>query len=160
MAILTAPVAAGSTIVAQQRAAAPATAAFLLRPERAFDATSEQARTGWAVVVQGNKITAAGPVAEVRVPAGARTIDLPGMTLLPGLINLHSHVFLHPYNEAVWNDQVLKEPAAYRTIADDLGQIRPGLLADLIAVPRDPTQTISAIESVKFVMKDGRIYRQ
>jgi imidazolonepropionase-like amidohydrolase len=39
------------------------------------------------------------------------------MTLLPGLIDAHSHVFLHPYNEALWDDQVLKEPLAYRTIA-------------------------------------------
>src|SRR5262249_7265117 len=81
------------------------------------DATSDAIHSGWAVVVEGNKITGAGPAATVRVPAGAKAIDLPGTTLLPGLMDLHSHVFLHPYNEAVWNDQVLKEPAAYRTIA-------------------------------------------
>jgi imidazolonepropionase-like amidohydrolase len=39
------------------------------------------------------------------------------MTLLPGLVDAHSHLFLHPYNETLWNDQVLKEPLAYRTIA-------------------------------------------
>ena len=44
-------------------------------------------------------------------------IDLPGTTLLPGLIDAHSHIFLHPYNEAIWNDQVMKETLAYRTIA-------------------------------------------
>jgi imidazolonepropionase-like amidohydrolase len=38
------------------------------------------------------------------------------MTLLPGLMDIHSHIFLHPYNETLWNDQVLKEPLAYRTI--------------------------------------------
>jgi len=91
-------------------------AAVVLRPERVFDATSELTHSGWVVVVQGNKITAAGPAADVRAPAGAKTIDLPGMTLLPGLMDLHSHVFLHPYNEAVWNDQLLKEPVAYRTL--------------------------------------------
>ena len=41
-------------------------------------------------------------------------IDLPGTTLLPGLIDAHTHVLLHPYNEATWDDQVLKEPLALR----------------------------------------------
>ncbi len=90
--------------------------AYLLRPQQVFDATSEAAHPGWVVVVEGNKITAVGPAASVRAPAGAQTVELPGMTLLPGLMDLHSHVFLHPYNEATWNDQVLKEPLAYRTI--------------------------------------------
>ncbi len=89
----------------------------LLRPARVFDAASEQGHEGWAVLVSGATIAAVGPAAEIRAPAGARTIDLPGTTLLPGLIDAHSHVFLHPYNETSWNDQVLKEPLAYRTIA-------------------------------------------
>ena len=90
---------------------------LLLRPARVFDATSEQAHEGWAVLVTGSRIAAVGPAATVTAPAGSRTIDLPEMTLLPGLIDAHSHVFLHPYNETLWNDQVLKEPLAYRTIA-------------------------------------------
>jgi imidazolonepropionase-like amidohydrolase len=52
----------------------------------------------------------------VAAPGDTRAVDLPGATLLPGLIEAHTHVFLHPYNEAPWNDQVLKEPEAYRTI--------------------------------------------
>src|SRR5262249_46642171 len=88
----------------------------LLRPQQVFDAVSDQLHPGWAVLVTGNKIVAAGPASDIRAPAAARTIDLAGMTLLPGLSDLHSHVFLHPYNEATWNDQVLKETAAYRTI--------------------------------------------
>jgi imidazolonepropionase-like amidohydrolase len=89
----------------------------VLRPQRVFDATSERAHEGWAVVVTGRTIAAVGPATSVIGPAGARTIDLPGMTLLPGLIDAHSHLFLHPYNETLWNDQVLKEPLAYRTLA-------------------------------------------
>ncbi len=81
-----------------------------------FDATSEQAHAGWVVLVTGDKIAAAGPPSSVTVPREARTIELPGTTLLPGLIEGHTHVFLHPYNETPWNDQVLKEPEAYRTI--------------------------------------------
>ncbi|MFL5484411.1 MAG: amidohydrolase family protein, partial [Gemmatimonadaceae bacterium] len=69
----------------------------------------------WAVLVTGNKIVAVGPRAQITVPAGATTIDLPGTTLMPGLIDAHSHVLLHPYNETSWNDQVLHESLALRT---------------------------------------------
>jgi imidazolonepropionase-like amidohydrolase len=89
----------------------------LLRPQRVFDAVGGQPHEGWVVLVTGNKIAAVGPAAEVGVPTRARTLDLAGMTLLPGLIDAHSHIFLHPYDETLWNDQVLKEPLAYRTIA-------------------------------------------
>ena len=64
--------------------------------------------------MRGEKIEAVGPASEVKVPEGARVIELPGATLLPGLIDAHTHVLLHPYNEAVWNDQVLKEALALR----------------------------------------------
>jgi len=89
---------------------------FLLRPARVFDAESEEAHAGWVVLVEGEKIAAVGPAGRVSVPDGVRTIDLPGATLLPGLSDLHVHLFLHPYSEALWNDQVLKEPRSYRTI--------------------------------------------
>jgi imidazolonepropionase-like amidohydrolase len=101
---------------AAQGATAPA-ASVLLRPERVFDGGGEETHEGWVVLVTGNTIAAVGPAAEVKAPAGTRTIELPGMTLLPGLIDAHSHIFLHPYNETLWNDQVLKEPQAYRVIA-------------------------------------------
>jgi len=89
---------------------------IVLRPQQVFDAASDQAHAGWVVVVDSNRIVAVGPAAGTPAPAGARIIDLPGATLLPGLMDLHSHIFLHPYNEATWNDQVLKEAPAYRTI--------------------------------------------
>src|SRR5262249_41495836 len=69
---------------------------------------------GWAVLVTGQRITAVGAADGIKAPADARVIDLPGMTLLPGLIDAHSHVLLHPYNETSWNDQVLKEAQALR----------------------------------------------
>ena len=68
--------------------------------------------TGWAVVVQGDRIVAAGP--SPAVPAGAVLREMPGATLLPGLIEAHSHLLLHPYNETSWDDQVLKESQALR----------------------------------------------
>jgi len=98
-----------------QRARSPE-ALTLLKPARVFDAEDGKIRAGWAVLVRGERIAAAGPAEQVAVPDGTQTIDLPGMTLLPGLMDIHSHIFLHPYNETLWNDQVLKEPPAYRTI--------------------------------------------
>ncbi|HEY6225389.1 MAG TPA: amidohydrolase family protein, partial [Gemmatimonadales bacterium] len=74
------------------------------------------AHPGWVVLVQGDSIAAVGPAAAVRAPQGTETIALPGLTLLPGLIDAHSHIFLHPYNETLWNDQVLKEPVGYRVV--------------------------------------------
>ncbi len=71
---------------------------------------------GWAVLVEGNRIIAAGPLASLRVPAEAERIELPGHTLMPGMIEGHSHLLLYPYNRADWNDQVLKESNELRTI--------------------------------------------
>ena len=87
---------------------------MLLRPSRVFDGEGDVPHEGWVVLVRGERIERAGPAAEVKVPAGARAIDLPGTTLLPGLIDAHTHVLLHPYDEASWDDQVLKEPLALR----------------------------------------------
>ena len=95
---------------------APPPASVLLKPARVFDGVSDQARDGWVVLVTGKRIAAVGPAAEVQAPAGTRVIDLPGTTIIPGLIDAHSHIFLHPYNETLWNDQVLKESQAYRVI--------------------------------------------
>lgn len=95
-------------------APAPALPVTLLRPARVFDGVSAQAREGWVVLVRGDRIAAVGPAAQVKPPEGAEIIDLPDTTLLPGLIEGHSHLLLHPYNEASWNDQVLKESLALR----------------------------------------------
>lgn len=87
----------------------------LLKPAAVWDGVDDAPHAGWAVLVRGDHIDAAGPAAQVGAPPGATVINLPGMTLLPGLIEAHSHVLLHPYNEATWNDQVLKESLALRT---------------------------------------------
>jgi imidazolonepropionase-like amidohydrolase len=86
---------------------------ILLRPARVFDGVNPQPHEGWSVLVDGDRIAATGP--NLAAPAGARTIDLPGTTLMPGMIEGHSHLFLHPYNETLWDDQVLHEPLALRT---------------------------------------------
>lgn len=108
-------VAAPSAEAKQSRRLAADTAApVLLVPDRVFDAPAGVSRAGWVVLVRGDRISAVGPRASVTVPAGTREVPLPGTTLLPGLIEAHSHMMLHPYNEASWNDQVLKEPLALR----------------------------------------------
>jgi len=89
--------------------------AILLKPARVFDAEG-QTREGWSVLVTNNQIAAVGPAAEIKAPRAATEIDLSGMTLLPGLMDIHSHIFLHPYSETLWDDQVLKEPVAYRSV--------------------------------------------
>jgi imidazolonepropionase-like amidohydrolase len=92
--------------------AQPADHYTLLKPDRIFD--GEQMQTGWVVLVKNDSIAAAGPM-RFKLPEGSKVIELKGYTLLPGLIEGHSHLFLHPYNETPWDDQVLKEPRAERT---------------------------------------------
>ena len=101
-----------SNTLAQTQSSAPASSATLLRPAAVFD--GRELHAGWVVLVTGNKITAVGPAAQVTAPADARTLDLANQTLLPGLIEGHSHLLLHPYNETTWNDQVLTESQALR----------------------------------------------
>jgi imidazolonepropionase-like amidohydrolase len=74
------------------------------------------AHVGWAVLVAQGRIAAVGPLAQLAAGADAERIDLPGQTLIPGLIDLHSHLLLHPYNETSWDDQVMKEAVEYRTV--------------------------------------------
>ncbi len=96
--------------------AGPVAKSLLLRPARVFTAEDGAIHAGWVVLVTGDKITAVGPAADIKAPLGAEVIELPGETLLPGLMDLHSHLFLHPYTETSWDDQVMKEPLSYRTI--------------------------------------------
>jgi hypothetical protein len=96
-----------------------------------FDGT--EIHQGWTVVVQGANILAAGSGAESSAPAGATTIDMPGMTLLPGLIDAHTHIFLHPYSETPWTQQVLAEPLAVRT-ARAVVHVRNTLMAGFTTI--------------------------
>jgi imidazolonepropionase-like amidohydrolase len=91
-------------------------ASVLLRPAQVWT-PGEPIHPGWVVLVSASKVAAVGPPETVRAPDGTEIVDLPGRTLTPGLVELHTHLFLHPYDETLWDDQVLKEPEAYRTIA-------------------------------------------
>jgi imidazolonepropionase-like amidohydrolase len=106
----------------------PPDTVYLLKPARIFDGESMIPHGDWVVLVRGEKIEAVGPASEVKAPADAKVIDLPGLTLMPGLIEAHSHILLHPYTETVWNDQVAHEALSLR-IARATNHLRNELLA-------------------------------
>lgn len=127
MPVLLAVVVALATCAARAQPGAP----ILLLPDAVFD--GEALHEGWAVLVRGERIEAAGPADAIGRPSGATIIPLPGQTLLPGLIEGHSHLLLHPYDETSWNDQVLREPLAYR-VARAVNHARATLLAGVTTV--------------------------
>ena len=104
--------------------AAHAEDSILLIPDRVFDGSAMH--NGWQVLVTGDRIMAAG--ANLQVPANARRVELKDQTLMPGLIEGHGHLFLHPYNETSWDDQVLHEALSLRT-ARAVNHARATLLA-------------------------------
>jgi imidazolonepropionase-like amidohydrolase len=108
--------------------AAQISTSYVLRPARVWDGVSDRARDGAVVVVTGQRIVAVGAANEVKVPRDATVIDLPGTTLIPGLMDAHSHVLLHPYNETPWDDQVLHESTALR-ITRAVNHLRNTLMA-------------------------------
>jgi imidazolonepropionase-like amidohydrolase len=117
-----------STEQSQNPLPKPSPTVYLLRPAHIFDGDSAQLHDNWVVLVRGEKIEAVGPAAEVKAPADAKVIDLPGMTLMPGLIEAHSHILLHPYTETVWNDQVAHEALSLR-VARATNHLRSELMA-------------------------------
>ena len=81
---------------------------------RLFD--GEVMHKDWALIIENNKIINVGPVEQLKVPEGSVKINYPNATILPGLIEGHSHLMLYPYNITDWDTQVLKEPDSYRTV--------------------------------------------
>lgn len=108
----------------------PPPRAIVIAPAAVWDGVADAPHAGWVVVVRGPHIEAVGPAARVAAPADADRIDLPGTTLIPGLIEGHSHLFLHPYNETLWDDQVLREPFGFR-MAEAVAHARTTLEAGI-----------------------------
>src|SRR6266498_647554 len=106
---------------------------YLLKPAHVFDGESAQLHEDWLVLVRGEKIQAVGRADDIKALADAKVIDLPGMTLMPGLIDAHSHVLLHPYSETVWNDQVAREALSLR-VARATNHLRNTLLAGFTTI--------------------------
>src|SRR5437899_7907841 len=128
--LIIASAAAQMTPLAQTQSPAPRPpeTIYLLKPAHIFDGDSAQLHNNWVVLVRGEKIEAVGPASDIKVPADAKVIDLPGMTLMPGLIDAHSHILLHPYSETVWNDQVAREALSLR-VARATNHLRSTLMA-------------------------------
>ncbi len=93
-------------------AGAKSQTAYLLKPDLVFDGV--EMHENWVVLVQANKIAYAGSSESAPKNSNAEIIEMKGQTLLPGFIEGHSHLFLHPYNETAWDDQVLNESRAER----------------------------------------------
>ncbi len=89
-------------------------AQILLKPDRVFDGAD--IHDNWVVLVEGNKILEVGLMSDISIPENVTEVVLEGKTLMPGLIEGHSHILLHPYNETSWNDQVLKESSVERSL--------------------------------------------
>ena len=105
-----------ATASAQPRAIGEPAPPIVLAPDQVWDGVADAPRKGWVVVVRGSHIESVGRADSTKVPAGAQRVALPGTTLIPGLIEGHSHLFLHPYNETLWDDQVLKESYGFRVV--------------------------------------------
>src|ERR1041385_9138741 len=87
---------------------------YLIKPLHVFDGESADLKDNWAVLIREERIVAVGPATEIKADANTKTIELPGATLLPGLIDAHSHILLHPYEEVSWDDQVSRESTSLR----------------------------------------------
>ena len=108
-------------------------AVYLLKPTRVFDGESASLHQGWVVLVRGERIQAAGTAADVKAPAEAKVIEMPGTTLLPGLIEGHSHILLHAYSETSWNDQNALEALSLR-VARATNHLRSTLMAGFTTI--------------------------
>lgn len=91
-------------------------ARLLLTGARVLNSNGTGWLTGRAVLVADGRIQKIAAAAEMDVPRNAERVALDGLYLVPGLIDLHSHLLLHPYDEASWNDQVLRESLELRTL--------------------------------------------
>src|SRR2546430_10769017 len=111
----------------------PPDTVYLLKPAHIFDGESAQLHDGWVVLVRGQKIEAVGPASEITTSADAKVIELPGLTLMPGLIEAHSHILLPPYSETVWNDQVAREALSLR-VARATNHLRNELMAGFTTI--------------------------
>jgi imidazolonepropionase-like amidohydrolase len=92
---------------------------YVIRAAHLIDGKSDAVQNDVAVLVEGERIVAVGPRSEIasRIPAGAQTIDLGGATILPGLIDNHTHVLLQgDITSADYDEQLLKESIPYRAI--------------------------------------------
>src|SRR5256885_13237259 len=115
--LLVVSLAVGTGLAAQAPRATPPSP-ILVKAGRLIDGRSDAPRGGVGILIEGDRITAVGPLAQVQTQAkGARVIDLSQMTVLPGFIDTHTHLLLQgdPTAES-YNEQLLYQSTAYRAI--------------------------------------------
>jgi len=83
-----------------------------VRAGRLFDGTDKLA-VNQVILIKGNRIAKVGPAEQVQIPADAEVVDLSHATVLPGLIDAHTHVF---GNGPDFDNQILRESYQYRTL--------------------------------------------
>ena len=90
----------------------------LVKAGRLVDGRSQQVQTNVGILIEGERIKAVGPLAQIQgQAAGARVIDLSQMTVLPGLIDAHTHLLLQgDITSQEYEDQLLKQSTPYRAI--------------------------------------------
>ncbi len=87
---------------------------YILQPDRVFDGYN--IHNNWVVKVSHDTIAYVGLLSKIGNFNKKNLIELHGITLIPGLIEGHGHIFLYPYNQKSWNDQVLTESQSYRVV--------------------------------------------
>jgi imidazolonepropionase-like amidohydrolase len=84
-----------------------------IRAGRLFDAKSDDLKKQQIILIEGTRIVQVGSANEVQIPPGTEILDLSNATVLPGLIDGHTHVFAH---DPDLDEQMMKEPLQYRTL--------------------------------------------
>src|SRR3989454_9392721 len=109
-------IAAAATLAAQAPPAAPQQ--VLIKAGRLIDGRSQQVQTNVGILIDGERVKAVGPLAQIQgQAANARVIDLSQMTVLPGLIDAHTHLLLQgDVTSQDYEDQLLKQSTPYRAI--------------------------------------------
>ena len=102
---------------AQEKDSAPALHAFtVIRAGTLIDGKSDTPRHDQVIFIRGNRIDSVSDAAKAQVPAGAKVIDLSHATVLPGLIDSHTHIFLQGEDPAQggYDANILRYPLALR----------------------------------------------
>ncbi len=101
-------------VLAQNAIIAQENSCYLIKAKQVFD--GQNIHNDKVVLIKETKIVEFGKLAEIEIPSTCKILEFPNSTIMPGMIEGHSHLLLHPYNETSWNDQVLKESHAERAI--------------------------------------------
>ncbi|MGA8306169.1 MAG: hypothetical protein WB723_10865, partial [Candidatus Acidiferrales bacterium] len=113
LALTTAIVAAVIAPVATHAAPPPDT---YIRAGHLLDVRNGKILSNQIIVIHGDKIASVAPADQVQIPAGANVIDLTQSTVLPGLIDCHTHIMLTDTDDSHYDDILLKQSWQYRTI--------------------------------------------